>query len=168
MDALGTKECAARSVQQCSLAIEACDGAVVHGILQEAEQRCRELLVWRVQLSVRILGSRDCFLEELEAACGSTPSARFVVAILLTHRAVVARAFPSAYLPNCSRSTHRRLYGRPDRRPLLSNTRASGREPQFSRSSCDVSVTAAIATLEGRLASISAASDAAEEPDVLA
>ena len=155
-------------MEQCRRAIQGCDGAVVHGILQEAEQRCRELLVWRIQLRVRILGSRDCFLEELEAACGSTPSARFVVAILLTHRAVVARAFPSAYLPNCSRSSHRRLYGRPDRRPLLSNTRASGREPQFSRSSCDVSVTAAIATLEGRLASISAASDAAEEPDVLA
>ena len=160
MDALGTKECAARSVQQCSLAIEACEGAVVHGILQEAEQRCRELLVWRVQLSVRILGSRDCFLEELEAACGSTPSARFVVEILLTHRAVVARAFPPAYLPNCSRSSDRRLYGR------RLNTRASCPEPQFSRSCCDVSVQAAIATLEGRLARIPAASDAAQEPDV--
>ena len=78
-------------------------------------------------------------------------------------RAVVARAFPSAHLPDCSRSSDRRLFGRPDRRSLLSNTPTvyDCLEPQFSRSLCDVSVQAAIATLEGRLARIPAASDAA-------
>jgi hypothetical protein len=116
-----TKECAMQALHCATALVESgrwnsggIAGSSVVTAVKIAERKCRDVLVWRCQLSAGLgaLGRRDLFLMELQSAACSTPlDQKFISQALHSHKREVAKEFPDVFMSNCQRTAARRPGG---------------------------------------------------------